>query len=125
LKKEDPETYKLMLTWAETDVSSKMKRPVFPGWESIENLKQRIRLFTEKILINHQGKSVAAISHGGFIKSCLVYYAGGSFKRKTTFRVNNASISIIDFYKGNSVIRLVNDISHTSEKISRERPLPL
>ena len=125
LQTTNPDVYQEMLAWIEAPYEQGLHRPEKLDFESKESIQNRIKQFTKKILTEHEGKRIAAVSHGGFIKCSLLYYASGSFDRKVPFFVDNASISIIDFYKGNPTIRLVNDISHTGDDLELARPLPL
>ncbi len=125
LEESDPQIFHEMIDWVEAPFDEGLHRPQNLGFESNESIQNRIKQFTDKILKEHEGKRVAAVSHGGFIKCSLLYYASGSFDRKVPFFVDNASISIIDFYKGNPTIRLVNDISHTGDDLDLARPMPL
>ena len=108
--------------WFNGDYSDSPVRPDIPGSESFDELKNRIQAFTDMILEKHAGKLVAAVSHGGFIKSCLFYHIGGDFSRYVPFWVDNVSLSIIDFYKGRPVIRLFNDNSHIHEDLVLGHP---
>jgi len=97
-------------------------RPDIPGSEPFDELKGRIQAFTDMILEKHAGSLVAAVSHGGLIKSFLYYHVGGDFAHYVPFWVDNVSLSIIDFYKGNPVIRLFNDNSHLHEELALGHP---
>lgn len=120
-----PDLYRDLMDWSEAPNDGSITRPVFSEFEPMEVLQARIKRFTERILAENAGKRVAVITHGGLIKCCMHYYAGGSFDRKMPFFIDNTSISIVDFYKGNATIRLVNDISHTGNDLKLSRPLPL
>ncbi len=117
-----PALHEQIVTWFESNFSDHPIRPHIPGSEPIEELKNRIQAFTDMILKKHPGKLVAAVSHGGFIKSFLYYYTGGDFSRYVPFWVDNVSLSIVDFYRGNPVIRLFNDNSHIHEAHEYGRP---
>lgn len=122
LKQSNPALSKQVDAWNEADFSDSPIRPNIPGSEPIEELKNRIRAFTNLILEKYSGKLVAAVSHGGFIKSFIYYHTGGDFSRYVPFWVDNVSLSIVDFYKGNPVIRLFNDNSHIHEELEYGRP---
>jgi probable phosphoglycerate mutase len=122
LKDTNPALYEQVVAWFEADFSESPIRPDIPGSEPIEELKKRIQAFTDLILEKHPGKQVAAVSHGGFIKSFLYYHTGGDFSRYVPFWVDNVSLTIVDFYKRNPMIRLFNDNSHIHEELEYGRP---
>jgi len=122
LKETNPALHEQIVAWFESDFSDSPIRPNIPGSEPIEEFKNRIRAFTDLILEKHPGQLVAAVSHGGFIKSFLYYHTGGDFSRYIPFWVDNVSLSIVDFYRGNPVIRLFNDNSHIHETLEYGRP---
>lgn len=122
LEKSNPALFKQVRDWKEADFSVHHQRPSVADMEPIEEFKNRIQAFTDMILKNHRGKTVAAVSHGGFIKSFLYYHAGGDFSQYVPFWVDNVSLSIVDFYRGNPVIRLFNDNSHIHEDLELGSP---
>ncbi len=122
LEESNPALFKQIQEWEEAPADQRPQRPQNPGMEPIDEFKHRIQAFTNKFLKDHSGKIVAAVSHGGFIKSFFYYHVGGDFSRYVPFWVDNTSVSIIDFYKGNPVIRLFNDISHIKEELELGAP---
>lgn len=122
LKTKNPALSKQVDAWNEGDFSDNLIRPHIPGSEPIDELKNRIRTFTDLILKKHPGQLVAAVSHGGFIKSFIYYHTGGDFSRYVPLWVDNVSLSIVDFYRGNPVLRLFNDNSHIHEALEYGRP---
>ena len=122
LKDTNPELYQEINAWQEAPVSNRPSRPTIPAAESFEQFKHRIQSFTDLILKEHKGKHIAAVSHGGFIRSFVYYHVGGDFSKYVPFWADNTSLTIIDFYNGNPTISLFNDISHTSEQITLGYP---
>jgi broad specificity phosphatase PhoE len=124
MKKENSQDYFNMLEWLDTDSTSTNIRPDFPSMESLDEIQKRIQKFTEMILKMHFSKTVLAVTHGGYLKMSVYKYVGGDFQKRIPFVVDNASISIIDFYKGAPFISLFNDIYHTHEKTREGWPQP-
>lgn len=122
LKTNNPALSKQVSAWKEAKPSDHPIRPNISGSEPMEEFKNRIQAFTDMILEKHPGKIVAGVSHGGFIKSFVYYHAGGDFSRYVPFWVDNVSLTIVDFYKGNPVIRLFNDNSHIHEELELGSP---
>ena len=97
-------------------------KPPFPEGESIADIRARIECFTAQLLAQHRGQFVAAVSHGGFIKYMLAYYAGISLEDPLLIFVENASISIVDFYQNRSIIMVLNDFAHLEMPVRFSRP---
>lgn len=117
-----PELYRSYVDWVESEDQPSLPHPVFPNGESMPMVAERVNRFTKSILSQYRGKTIVAVSHGGFIKICLQVYAGGVFDRSIAFWIDNGSISVVDFYKNTAIIRLVNDISHLGEKLTYSHP---
>lgn len=122
IKATNPALYQQIATWNESEYSENPIRPEIPGAEPMEDFKKRMQSFTDLVIQKHAGQQVVAVSHGGFIKSFLYYHVGGDFSRYVPFWVDNTSLTIVDFYKGNPVIRLFNDNSHVEEQLEYGRP---
>ena len=122
IKDTNPTLYQQIAIWIESEYSENPMRPDIPGAEPMDEFKKRMQSFTDLIIRKHAGQQVVAVSHGGFIKSFLYYHVGGDFSRYVPFWVDNTSLTVIDFYKGNPVIRLFNDNSHIQEELEYGRP---
>lgn len=122
LQKRNPTLYQQIIDWNEVDSHVRTTRPQIPGFEPLEAFKARLQSFTDMLLEQHGGQHVAAVTHGGFIKSYVYYLIGGNFDTYIPFWVDNTSITIIDFYKGNPMVRLFNDNSHIGERFDYGRP---
>jgi len=87
-------------------------RPDLPGGEPYPHVEIRIHSFIKKILSEHKGKKIAVVSHGSFLRCLLTILAGGSLKNHIPYWIENASLSVVDFYGTLPIIRLLNEISH-------------
>jgi len=110
-----PEYFESFHHFITTNRAEGTQRPVIPNGESITHISQRIKLFLAEILIEHQGKQIAAVSHGSFIKCMLTYLSGESLHNYLPYWIENASISIIDFYGSIPMIRRLNDSNHIKD----------
>jgi len=113
IEKEYPDTYADIRQWLDARPEDHALRPQFTGAERMDDFVDRILKFTETIIEKYPGKCVIAVTHLGIIKAVLTQMAGGNMRQfRSAFLADNASISIIDFYKGHPVIRLFNDTCH-------------
>lgn len=81
---------------------------VIPKGESVNNLAKRVRKAFKKILIDNKNKTFAIVTHAGPIKIILCDILKLSLKNIWQIEPALAGISVIEFIKGKSKIRLLN-----------------
>jgi alpha-ribazole phosphatase len=59
----------------------------------------------------HPGRTVALVSHGGVIRAALAVALGLPDDRAFALDVGYARISVVDWFDGTPVVRLVNGLS--------------
>lgn len=114
----DQGAYSQYIEWMTAPDQLKQRRPDFIGGETLEEIKTRIYRLTHFIVKKFMGKTVVAVSHGGFIKCLMHQYAGGTFDRSIPFWIDNASISVVDFIDSIPMIRLVNQTNESLASLS-------
>src|SRR6202171_5894911 len=67
-----------------------------PGGESFMDLYNRVRGAIERINIEHAGKDVIAVSHGGTIKAAIGLALGDQPERGLAFTIDNCSVTRLD-----------------------------
>jgi alpha-ribazole phosphatase len=79
-----------------------------PGGESFMDLYNRVRGEIERINIEHAGKDVIAVGHGGTIKAAVGLAIGGQPEKGLAFDVDNCSVTRLDHFAstGRSIWRL-------------------
>lgn len=97
-------------------------RPEIPQGESIGDIEKRIHSFIDKILLQHEGKQIAVVTHGSFLKCMITTLSGASLNNYLPYWIDNASISIIDFFGHLPIIRILNDTSHLDQPLDFEVP---
>lgn len=117
-----PDSYKAFVEFVNAKNQTKLKRPIIPGGETLDDVAVRVSRFTDYVLETYPGKVVVAVSHGAFIKIALQVYTGRVFNRSIPFWIDNGSITVVDFYRRTPIIRLVNDFHHISDEIPPSRP---
>lgn len=81
--------------------------------EQMEDLYARARAFIKEIRGRHEGKTVLAVTHGGFINGLLMDLLQIKWKGKRVFSIKNTSITTFDLTDPDHVIVLgVNETSH-------------
>jgi alpha-ribazole phosphatase len=84
----------------------------FPGGESLQQLNQRVKAFTEKLKHLEPQVTVAVVSHGGPIRLMICNLLGMAVKHWLQLRVDRASLSVVETYDGKAILTLLNDVSH-------------
>ncbi len=97
-------------------------RPELPQGELIVNIEGRIHSFINKILSQYSGQKIAVVSHGGLLKCMVTSLSGVSLRNYIPYWVENASISIVDFYGHIPIIRVLNDTNHLDQPLDFSVP---
>jgi alpha-ribazole phosphatase len=83
----------------------------FPGGESYGELRERVAAAVDDAVAAHPGRTVALVSHGGVIRAALAVALGLPDDRAFALDVGYARISVVDWFDGTPVVRLVNGLS--------------
>jgi phosphoserine phosphatase len=71
-----------------------------------------------EIISSHKGSKILLVSHGTAIKAAMIKILGIDIINYTKFRIDNASVSMIDFPEDileKPVVVSLNDTSHLKE----------
>jgi broad specificity phosphatase PhoE len=82
------------------------------GGESIRQASARLAAFVAQIKEHHQEGTVLMVGHGGSLRGAIVALLALPLEATWRFVMRNCSLSIIDTYPDNAVLRLYNDTSH-------------
>jgi alpha-ribazole phosphatase len=79
-----------------------------PGGESFMDLYNRVRGAIERVNVDHAGRDVIAVGHGGTIKAAIGLALGGQPERGLAFDIDNCSVTRLDHFAstGRSIWRL-------------------
>jgi broad specificity phosphatase PhoE len=69
-----------------------------PGGESFMDLYHRTRSAIERITIEHGGRDVIAVGHGGTIKAAVGLALGGQPEKGLAFDIDNCSVTRLDHF---------------------------
>ena len=84
----------------------------FPGGESLEQLDLRVLEFMEKLALVKPESTVAVIAHGGPLRLLVCRLLGLGIEHWLKWRIDYASLSIVETYPQISFLTLLNDVSH-------------
>lgn len=99
-----PEAYRL---WREDSLRNRA-----PEGETLEELQQRALAGVAEILIAHGGEAVVVVAHGGSIRSLICGLLGWPLATHRQLRLDNASISRIDYGAYGPTLAQFNDTCH-------------
>jgi len=100
IEREQPEFFR---TWMATPTLVR-----FPGGESYAELRERVSAAVDDIVAANDDRTVALVSHGGVIRAALAATLGLPDERAFALDVGYARISVVDWFDGTAVVRLVN-----------------
>ena len=88
---------------------------VFPGEEGREVFRERVSASLWALAPRYAEGTVAVVAHGGPVAAFLMAAVGLPDRRRTPFRVQNASLSVLDLREGVATIYAVNDRCHLDD----------
>jgi alpha-ribazole phosphatase len=98
------------------DLASELNRPDyclrFPGGESFEELDHRVIAFLEKLDRHKTKENILIVAHGGTLRLLICHLLGIDVKHWHQFRLDLASVSIVETYSEGAILNLMNDVSH-------------
>ena len=84
----------------------------FPGGDSLAGFIERVSGFLDRLESNPQWRTVLVVSHAGVIRVLLCQLLELGTDHWWQFRIDNASISIVETYGKRAILSLANDTSH-------------
>jgi 2,3-bisphosphoglycerate-dependent phosphoglycerate mutase len=93
--------------------SEKPDWDLVPGGEGSAAFESRVAAAIDSIIERHQqGGDVLVVTHGGLIQVALHRVVGRPSRGIFAFRIQNASVSVIERRSGRFVVTGVNDVGH-------------
>ena len=83
-----------------------------PGGESTRQTSLRIGSFVAEVRHRHPDDNVLIVGHGGALRAVFVALMELPLEANWRFFLSNCSLSVVDIYPDNAVLRLYNDTSH-------------
>ncbi|WP_243445008.1 histidine phosphatase family protein [Romboutsia maritimum] len=81
----------------------------YPNGESLIDSYQRVVKEIDKIILDNKDSTVLICSHGGTIRNLITYLITNSYKYHWNFRIDNASVTILEIEDGFTVINTMNN----------------
>ncbi|MGL5711830.1 MAG: histidine phosphatase family protein [Paraclostridium sp.] len=84
----------------------------YPNGESLVDSYNRVYEELEKIINNNKDKTILICAHAGTIRNIISYLIGRTHEYHWNFKIDNASVSIVNIVDGFSVIETLNNIAY-------------
>jgi len=91
-----------------------------PGGEGADLFGKRVAAAVDAILQRHSTGDVLVVTHGGVIQMTLNRIVGRASRGLFPFKIQNASITVIEKRGGGLIIGGVNDTSHLDAALVTE-----
>ena len=85
--------------------------------ETLTEVAERVEGFIRRIRTQYEESTVVAVSHSIPCKLMVASAIGLPLQNLHSLRMDNVSMSMIDFYEDKSVLRLFNDTTHLMEGV--------
>ncbi|CEH35842.1 histidine phosphatase family protein [Romboutsia lituseburensis] len=86
----------------------------YPNGESLIDSYNRVANEISNILSEEKNKTVLICSHGGTIRNIITYLISNSYEYHWNFKIDNASVTILEIDNGFTVINTMNNTNFMS-----------
>lgn len=83
----------------------------YPNGESLIDSYNRVSKEIEKIILENENDTILICSHGGTIRNIISYLISDSYEYHWNFKIDNASVTIIEVENKFAVINMMNNKS--------------
>ncbi len=108
--------------WAEAWEQWRRAECAPPGGEAIEEVIARVKAKIAEIVSAHRDETVVIVGHGGSVKAAVLCALNKPLTDWRTFRIDNASISILQFHPDRVEVAQLNDTQHLRGGVTGEGP---
>ena len=84
----------------------------FPGGESVDEFNSRVSQFADRLKNHTPQETILIVAHSGSLRSLMCHLLDIGQEHRWQFRLDLASLSILETYPQGTILSLFNDISH-------------
>ena len=88
----------------------------YPQGESLAQLDVRLAQFGNRLARHSEKETVLVVAHSGVLRTLICQLLGLETRNRWDFRIDLASLSIVETYTGAAILSLLNDTSHLTDK---------
>ncbi len=94
------------------DELGKMGNVKFPAGESLDGFFERVKPFVKRLEKHKPPDVIVIVAHGGSLRMLICHLLGLELKHWYRFRLDPASISVVDMYPSVCILNSLNEIDH-------------
>ena len=84
----------------------------YPGGDSLVEFSSRVITFLDRLEIHAAGEIILIVAHSGVLRTLICQLLNIGLERRWQFRIELASLSIVETYPREAVLILLNGLSH-------------
>jgi alpha-ribazole phosphatase len=84
----------------------------FPGGETLDQLNDRVKIFMKHLKKLKAEDTAVIVSHGGPLRLLICNLLGVDIQHWQQFRIDRASLSIMETYPQTAILLSLNDVTH-------------
>ena len=88
----------------------------FPEGENFDQFNNRVSQFLSRLEKHTPEEAILVVAHAGPLRLLLCHILGLELRHWRQFRLDFASLTILETYPQGAIISLLNDVSHLTEK---------
>jgi alpha-ribazole phosphatase len=88
----------------------------YPQGESLAQLDLRLAQFKNRLARHSEKDTVMVVAHSGVLRTLICQLLGLETRNRWDFRIDLASLSIVETYNDAAILCLLNDTSHLTDK---------
>ena len=100
----------LAKTWPDRDLTFR-----FPDGESVDELNNRVSKFLNRLQKHTPEETILIVAHSAPLRLLICHLLGIDLKHWRQFRLDLASLSIMETYPQGAILSLLNDVSHLEQ----------
>jgi len=100
----------LARTWPDRDLTFR-----FPDGESVDELNNRVSKFLGRLQKHTLEETILIVAHSAPLRLLICHLLGIDLRNWRQFRLDLASLSIMETYPQGAILSLLNDVSHLEQ----------
>ena len=88
----------------------------YPQGESLTQLDIRLARFKNRLAQHSEKEVVMVVAHSGVLRTLICQLLGLETRNRWNFRIDLASLSVVETYPDAAILSLLNDTSHLTDK---------
>jgi broad specificity phosphatase PhoE len=93
--------------WVKRDTKLK-----YPGGDSLDEFSRRVGTFLNRLDKHTAEETILIVAHSGVLRTLICQLLGIGLERRWQFRIDLASLSIVETYSQDVILSRLNDTSH-------------